>query len=69
MKQFFKDYKEYQKNMNNLSKVWYKKHWKGTVVTNIIAAIVIVGFIFRSNITEAVNTEVSKFKKIKEMRS
>jgi hypothetical protein len=41
MKEFFKDYREYQKNVTALSKVWYKKHWKGVILINVGAIAVV----------------------------
>ena len=54
MKTFFKSYAEYQKNVTELSKVWYKKHWKGTVVINILILVATIVWVFHDEIKEKV---------------
>lgn len=46
MIEFWRDYKEYQKSAMTLSKVWYKKHWKGTIVCTVLYIIVLIGVTF-----------------------
>jgi hypothetical protein len=60
MKKFFKDYSEYQKNRNELCKIWYKNHWKGTVVFNTIALIIMLTWMFWGSIKKYITKLFSK---------
>ena len=69
MKKFFKDYAEYQTSINALCNAWYKKHWKGTVVFNLVLGVIALGVIFRNEIKEKIEHEMKTSKKIREMES
>ena len=54
MRNFWRDYGEYQRNRNEICKVWYKKHWKGTMVMHTILWIVTFALVFRDKIPKLI---------------
>jgi hypothetical protein len=54
MRKFFKDYREYQRSTSELVKIWYKNHWKGTVLLNVLILAITYVVIFHDDIKEKI---------------